>query len=82
MAAKGSLSFSYFYLFMRIERQEHLVTTGIFMRRRGRGRLREKTTDGLAYWLGVSSTVEMIKMTREHDVWRGMIANAMRHGTG
>ncbi|GFS13458.1 hypothetical protein ElyMa_006722600 [Elysia marginata] len=49
----------------------------MFMGRRGRGRLREKTTDGLASWLGVGSTVEMIKMTREHDVWRGMIANAM-----
>ncbi|GFS06668.1 hypothetical protein ElyMa_006550700 [Elysia marginata] len=46
------------------------------------GRLCEKTIDGLASWLGVGSTVEMIKMTREHDVWRGMIANAMRHGTG
>ncbi|GFR88741.1 hypothetical protein ElyMa_006107500 [Elysia marginata] len=65
----------------RRERQEHLVTTGMFMGRRGRGRLREKMTDGLAFWLGVGSTVEMIKMTREHDVWRGMIANAMRHGT-
>ncbi|GFR75777.1 endonuclease-reverse transcriptase [Elysia marginata] len=65
---------------MRRERQEHLVTTGMFMGRRGR--LREKTTVGLASWLGVGSTVEMIKMTREHDVWRGKIANAMRHGTG
>ncbi|GFS15763.1 hypothetical protein ElyMa_003195700 [Elysia marginata] len=62
--------------------KEHLVTTGMFMGRRGRGRLREKTTDGLVSWLGVGSTVEMIKMTREHDVWRDMIANAMRHGTG
>ncbi|GFR61394.1 hypothetical protein ElyMa_001846000 [Elysia marginata] len=67
---------------MRRERQKHLVMTGMFMGRRGRGRLREKTTDGLASWLGVGSTVEMIKMTRELDVWRGMIANAMRHGTG
>ncbi|GFR85388.1 hypothetical protein ElyMa_002440200 [Elysia marginata] len=66
----------------RRERQEHLVTTGMFMGRRGRGRLREKTTDGLASWLRVGSTAEMIKMTREHDVWRGTIANAMRHGTG
>ncbi|GFR74860.1 endonuclease-reverse transcriptase [Elysia marginata] len=48
----------------------------------GRGRLREKTTDGLASWLGVGSTVEIIKMIREHDAWRGMIANAMRYGTG
>ncbi|GFS03851.1 plastin-2-like [Elysia marginata] len=61
--------------------REHLVTTGMFMGRRNRGRLREKTIGGLASGLGVGSMVEMIKMTREHDVWRGMIANAMRHGT-
>ncbi|GFR68192.1 hypothetical protein ElyMa_000270700 [Elysia marginata] len=67
---------------MRRERQEHLVTTGMFMGRRGRGRLSEKTTDELASWLRVGSTVEMIKMTGKRDVWRGMIANAMRHGTG
>ncbi|GFR71109.1 hypothetical protein ElyMa_000344500 [Elysia marginata] len=73
---------TFFGHIMRRERQEHLVTTGMFMERPGRGRLREKTTDGLASWLGVDSTVEIIKMTREHDVWRGMIANAMRHGTG
>ncbi|GFR58227.1 hypothetical protein ElyMa_000024600 [Elysia marginata] len=73
---------TFFGHIMRRERQEHLVTTGMFMGRRGRGRLHEKTTDGLASWLGVGSMVEMIKMTREHDVWRGMIANAMRHGTG
>ncbi|GFR60038.1 hypothetical protein ElyMa_005398400 [Elysia marginata] len=68
---------------MRRERHEHLVTTGMFKGRRGGGRLREKTTDGLASWLGVGSTVEMIKTTREHDTctWRGMIANAMRSGT-
>ncbi|GFS27113.1 endonuclease-reverse transcriptase [Elysia marginata] len=73
---------TFFGHIMRRERQEHLVTTGMFMGRRGRGRLREKTTDGLASWLGVGSTVEMIKMARKHDVQRGMIANAMRHGTG
>ncbi|GFS10149.1 hypothetical protein ElyMa_003054400 [Elysia marginata] len=70
---------TFFGHIMRRERQEHLVTTGMFMGRRGigRGRLHEKTTDRLASWLGVGSTVEMIKMTREHDVWRGMIANRM-----
>ncbi|GFS04172.1 hypothetical protein ElyMa_004649400 [Elysia marginata] len=73
---------TFFGHIMRRERQEHLVTTGMFLGRRGRGRLREKTTDGLASWLGVGFTVEMIKMTRKHDVWRGMIANAMRLGTG
>ncbi|GFR97864.1 endonuclease-reverse transcriptase [Elysia marginata] len=73
---------TFFGHIMRRERQEHLVTTGMFMGRRGRGRLLEKTTDGLASWLGVGSMVEMIKMTRKHDMWRGMIANAMRLGTG
>ncbi|GFR75307.1 eukaryotic translation initiation factor 3 subunit F [Elysia marginata] len=73
---------TFFGHIMRRERQEYLVTTGMFMGRRGRGRLREKSTDRLVSWLGVGSTVEMIKMTREHDVWRGIIANAMRHGTG
>ncbi|GFS09325.1 endonuclease-reverse transcriptase [Elysia marginata] len=61
---------TFFGHIMRRERQEHLVTTGMFMGTLGRGRLREKTTDGLASWLGVGSTVEMIKMTREHDVLR------------
>ncbi|GFS15739.1 endonuclease-reverse transcriptase [Elysia marginata] len=64
---------TFFGHIMRRERQEHLVTTGMFMGRRGRGRLCEKTPDGLASWLGVGSTVEMIKMTREHDVWWGLI---------
>ncbi|GFS03371.1 endonuclease-reverse transcriptase [Elysia marginata] len=73
---------TFFGHIMRRERQERLVTTGMFMGRRGRGRLREKTTDRLSSWLRVASTVEMIKTTRERDVWRGMIANAMRHGTG
>ncbi|GFR98662.1 RNA-directed DNA polymerase from mobile element jockey [Elysia marginata] len=73
---------TFFGHIMRRERQEHLVTTGMFMGRHGRGRLREKATDRLASWLGVGSTVETIKTTRERGVWRGMIANVMRHGTG
>ncbi|GFR62243.1 endonuclease-reverse transcriptase [Elysia marginata] len=73
---------TFFGHIMRRERQEHLVTTGMFMGRRGRGRQCEKTADGLASWLGVGSQVETIRTAREHDVWRDMIANAMRHGTG
>ncbi|GFS12865.1 endonuclease-reverse transcriptase [Elysia marginata] len=38
---------TFFGHIMRRERQEHLVTTGMFMGRRGRGRLREKMTHGL-----------------------------------
>ncbi|GFR94941.1 endonuclease-reverse transcriptase [Elysia marginata] len=47
---------TFFGHIMRRKRQEHHVTTGMFMGRRGRGRLREKTTDGLASWLGVGSS--------------------------
>ncbi|GFR99776.1 endonuclease-reverse transcriptase [Elysia marginata] len=66
---------SFFGHIMRRERQEHLVTTGMVMGRRGRGKLSEKTTDGLASWLGVGSSLEMIKMTRKHDRQR----HAARH---
>ncbi|GFO35175.1 UDP-glucuronosyltransferase 2a1-like [Plakobranchus ocellatus] len=37
---------------MRRGKLEHLVTTGKFEGKRGRGRQREKIMDGLATWLG------------------------------
>ena len=66
---------------MRREKMEHLVTTGMLEGKRSAGRQREKMADGMARWLGKTKVVELLKATRERDSWRGMIANAVKHGT-
>ena len=66
---------------MRREKMEHLVTTGMLEGKRSRGRQREKVLDSLASWLRATDMMEMLKATKDRDVWRDMIANAMKHGT-
>ena len=66
---------------MRREKMEHLVTTGMLEGKRSRGRQREKVLDSLASWLRATDVLEMLKATKDRDVWRDMIANAMKHGT-
>ena len=66
---------------MRREKMEHLVTTGMLEGKRSRGRQREKVLDSLASWLRATDVMEMLKATKDRDVWRDMIANAMKHGT-
>ena len=39
-------------------------------------------TDGLVKWLGAGKVVEILKATRDRGTWKGMIANAIKHGTG
>ncbi|RUS70812.1 hypothetical protein EGW08_021432 [Elysia chlorotica] len=67
---------------MRREGLEHLVTTGMIDGKRSQGRQREKMTDGMKEWLQISKVTEMMKLTREREIWRDMITNAMRHGRG
>ena len=67
---------------MRREKLEHLITTGMMEGKRSRGKQREKMTDGLVNWLGAGKMVEMLKATRDRRIWKDMIANAIKHGTG
>ena len=66
---------------MRREGLEHLITTGMMEGKRGRGRQREKMLDGLTSWLMADRVTDIISATRDRDIWREMIANAMEHGT-
>ena len=38
-------------------------------------------TDNLKSWLGAGRVTDMMSAARDHDVWKDMIANAMRPGT-
>ena len=67
---------------MRKEKLEHLITTGMMEGKRSRGKRREKMTDGLVKWLGAGKVVEILKSTRDRGIWKDMIANAIKHGTG
>ena len=67
---------------MRREKLEHLITTAMMEGKRSRGKQREKMTDGLANWLGAGKVVEILKATRDIGIWKDMIANAIKHGTG
>ena len=60
---------------------EHLVTTGKFDGKRGRGRPREKMLDSLADWMNIGKPSEMIREISCRVGWRSLIAHASRHGT-
>ena len=64
------------------EKLEHLITTGMMEGKRSRGKQREKMTDGLANWLGAGKVVEILKATKDRGIWKDMIANAIKYGTG
>ncbi|GFO09050.1 hypothetical protein PoB_003555500 [Plakobranchus ocellatus] len=66
---------------IRRNQLEHLVTTGKFDGKRGRGRPREKMLDSLADWMNIEKPSEMIRKMSCRDGWRSMIAHASRHGT-
>ncbi|GFO34828.1 hypothetical protein PoB_006133300 [Plakobranchus ocellatus] len=66
---------------MRRGKLEHLVTTGKFEGKRGRGRQREKIMDGLATWLGPGKVSDILAAVKDRDLWRDMIANAYKQGT-
>ena len=67
---------------MRRERLEHLITTEMMEGKRSRGKQQEKMTNGLPNWLGAGKVVEILKATRDRGIWKDMIANAIKHGTG
>ncbi|GFN73966.1 retrovirus-related pol polyprotein from type-2 retrotransposable element r2dm [Plakobranchus ocellatus] len=66
---------------MRRGKLEHLVTTGKFEGKRGRGRQREKIMDGLATCLGPGKVSDILAPVKDRDLWRDMIANAYKQGT-
>ncbi|GFR63294.1 UDP-glucuronosyltransferase 2A1-like [Elysia marginata] len=67
---------------MRREKLEHLITTGKLDGKRGRGKQREKMMDGLKRWLGSGSSTETMTAMGHRGLWRNMIADASKHGTG
>ncbi|GFR73120.1 hypothetical protein ElyMa_003858500 [Elysia marginata] len=67
---------------MRREKLEHLITTGKLDGKRGRGKQREKMMDGLKRWLGSGSSTETMTAIGHRELWRNMIADASKHGTG
>ncbi|GFS20509.1 hypothetical protein ElyMa_001572900 [Elysia marginata] len=67
---------------MRREKLEHLITTGKLDGKRGRGKQREKMIDGLKRWLGSGSWTETMTAMGHRELWRNMIADASKHGTG
>ncbi|GFR70818.1 RNA-directed DNA polymerase from mobile element jockey [Elysia marginata] len=66
---------------IRRNQLEHLVTTGKFDGKRGRGRPREKMLDSLADWMSIEKPSEMIRKMSCRVGWRSLIAHASRHGT-
>ena len=61
---------------MRRESLEHFLTTGKLHRNISKGR--EKMLDSLKSWLGAGRVTDMMSAARDRDVWKDMIANAMR----
>ena len=62
---------------MRKEGLEHFLTTGKRDRKRSKGRQREKMLDSLKSWLGAGRVNDMMSASRDRDVWKDMITNAM-----
>ena len=66
---------------MRGEKVEHLVITSMIDKKYGGGRQREKTTEGMAQCLHSANVVEILKTTKEKELWRKMIPNTNSNGT-
>ena len=66
---------------MRRKGLEHLITTGKLEGGRGRGRQRDKLLDGLTWWMKTERVTNLLSTTNDRDIWKVMIANAMRQGT-
>ena len=65
---------------VRRESLEHFLTNGKLDRNRSKARQREKRLDSLKSWLGAGRVTDMMSVARDRDVWKDMIANAMRPG--
>ena len=68
------------FVVIRRNQLEHLVTTGKFDGKRGRGRPKEKMLDSLADWMNIGKPSEMIREMSCRVGWRSLIAHASRHG--
>ncbi|GFR61752.1 endonuclease-reverse transcriptase [Elysia marginata] len=67
---------------MQREKLELLIRTGKLDGKRSRGKQREKMMDGLKRWLGSGSSTETMTAMGHRGLWRNMIAEASKHGTG
>ncbi|GFS09264.1 endonuclease-reverse transcriptase [Elysia marginata] len=68
---------------MRREKLKHLITTGkLDGKLEEAGEKREKMMDGLKRWLGSGSSTETMTAMGHRELWRNMIADASKHGTG
>ena len=65
---------------MRREGLKHFLTTGELDRKRSMGRERVKMLDSLNFWLGAGRVTDIMSAARDRDVWKDMIASAMRPG--
>ena len=81
MQKKRKQQATFFGHVMRREGLEHFLTTGKLNRKRSKGRQREKMLDSLKSWLGTGRVTDMMSAARDRNVWKDMIANAMRPGT-
>ena len=66
---------------MRKEGSVHFLTTGKLDRKRSKGRQREKMLESLKSLLGAGRVMGMRSAAQDRDVWKDMIANAMRLST-
>ncbi|GFR96371.1 hypothetical protein ElyMa_006296100 [Elysia marginata] len=64
----------------RREGLENLLTTGKLEGGRGKVRQREKLLDDLTSWMKAERVTELLLATRDRDVWKDMIANALEQG--
>ena len=67
--------------FMRKESLEHLTMTAKLDGKKNRGRQREKITDGLMSWVGLKTTIYLLRASKDRNVWTDMVANAEQQGT-
>ena len=59
---------------------KHFLITGKLDRKRSKGRQRVKMLDSLNFWLGAGRVTDIMSAARDRDVWKDMIASAMRPG--
>ena len=59
---------------MRREKLEHLATNGMIEGKRCREKQRGKILDGVTKWLKIGQVREALKVMKNTDVWKVMIA--------
>ena len=57
------------------------MTIGIIEGKNSRGKQNEKMLDGITKWLKEGRMTEALKVTRDRDTWKVIIAYAKEQGT-